>query len=95
MNSGDFIGIQQDTEAWKVYTKLAFGIAMTFSIVGLWFLPLGWWLKGYIFIAYFFTLGSGITMIKTMRDEHESKKLVKRLNELRAEKIIKDYELAS
>jgi len=94
MNNNDFIGIQQDTEAWKNFTKLAFGVAMTFSIVGLWFLPLDWWLKGYVFITYFFTLGTVITMTKTMRDEHETKKLVKRLNELRAEKMIKDYELA-
>jgi hypothetical protein len=95
MSNNDFIGIQQDTEAWKAYTKLAVGIALTFSIVGLWFLPLGWWLKGYILMSYFFSLGSVITMTKTMRDEHESKKVVKRLNELRAEKIIKDYELAA
>lgn len=93
MNSNDFIGIQQDTEAWKIYTKLAFGIAMTFSIVGLWFIPLNLWLKGYVFMAYFFTLGTVITMTKTMRDEHESKKLLKRLNELRAERMIKESEL--
>lgn len=95
MNNGDFIGIQQDTEAWKAFTKLAFGVAMTFSLLGLWYLPLTIWLKGYIFMAYFFSLGSVITMIKTMRDEHESKKVVKRLNELRAEKMIKESEMAS
>jgi hypothetical protein len=32
MNSTDFIGIQQDTKVWKAFTKLAFGVAMTFSL---------------------------------------------------------------
>ena len=93
MIADEFIGIQQDSTAWKAFVKLAFGVALFFSIVGLWFLPLEIWLKGYMAMAYFFTIGTTITMIKTMRDEHESRKVFKRLNELRAERMIKDHEL--
>lgn len=95
MNSQEFIGLQQDSGAWKFFTQLSFGVALFFSVLGLWFVPLELSLKGYMVIAYFFTIGSTITLVKTMRDDHESRKLVKKLNEVRAEKMIKDYELAA
>ncbi len=93
MYSDEFIGIQQDSSAWKFFTKLAFGVALFFSILGLWFIPINIWVKGYMVMAYFFTIGTTISMIKTMRDDHESRKLIKRLNELRAERMIQDHEL--
>ena len=38
-----------------------------------------------------FTVGASITLSKTMRDEHESQKIINRIKDVKTEKILKEY----
>jgi hypothetical protein len=38
-----------------------------------------------------FTVGSSITLSKTMRDEHEASKIINRIKDVKTEKILKEF----
>ena len=60
-------------------------------VVGIFYLPVDAWIKGYMGMGLFFVVGSSITLSKTMRDQHEAEKLISQINNARTEKIIQEY----
>jgi hypothetical protein len=87
----DDYGIQKDSASWVFFVKISFVIAALSMIAGIWFLPTEPWIKGYMAIGLFFVIGSSITLTKTMRDEHEANKLIKKIDNAKTEKILKEY----
>lgn len=87
--------IHQDSPAWIFFVHAAFAIAVSLMAVGICLLPVTLWIKGYFGMGLFFTVGSTITLTKTLRDYHESRKLINRLKEVKTEKILQDFEMKS
>lgn len=88
----DDVGIQQDSPAWTIYVKLSFGVALAAMTAGIAILPVTLAAKGYLIMGTFFLSGSAISLSKTLRDQHESKRWNNKLVEARAEELIKRYE---
>lgn len=85
--------MHQDTPAWLFFVHVAFVISSGLTGLGIYVLPVSLWIKGYLIMGLFFTVGSTITLCKTLRDHHEGRKLVNRLNEVKTEKILNEYVL--
>ena len=85
--------IRQDSPAWLFFVHAAFVIAVTLMGIGIYLLPVMMWIKGYFAMGLFFTIGSTITLTKTLRDHHENSKLVNRLKDVKTEKLLSEYEL--
>ena len=85
--------LQQDSAAWRFFVQASFAISLILMSVGIWELPVNIWMRGFLGMGLFFTVSSTITMAKTMRDDHESHKLIKRLTNAKTEKILHEYEL--
>ena len=60
--------------------------------IGIFYLPAEIWVKGYLAMGVLFTVGSTFTLAKTLRDEHEAKKLINKISEVKTERMLKDYE---
>ena len=86
-------GIHQDSPAWLFFVHTAFAISVGLMGLGIWMLPVDLWIKGYFVMGLFFTIGSTITLSKTLRDAHENSKLVNRLKEVKTEKLLNEYAL--
>ena len=56
--------------------------------IGMWLLPLDFWIKGYITMGILMLVQSCVTLTKTMRDMHESGKLVNRIEDAKAERLL-------
>ncbi len=84
-------GIQRDSSAWLFYVKAAFLLSVGAMAAGIAMLPTVLWVKGYMGMGLLFCVGSSITLSKTLRDDHEAKKLINQIGEARAKKILKDY----
>lgn len=80
-----------DTSAWRFQIFLAFGIALGLTSIGIFYLPVDMWTKGYLTMGVYFTVSSAFGLAKTMRDAHESDKFATRLSEAKAEKMIREY----
>ena len=85
--------LQQDSPAWVLFVCASFGTALTLMVVGICALPVDLWIKGYLGMGLFFLTGSTVMLSKTMRDQHESRRTVRRLEEAKTEKILNEYNL--
>lgn len=84
--------IQNDTTAWQFLVRVSFYISLTLTILGILFLPGVIWAKGYVLMGLCWCIFSAFSYAKTVRDAHEAKKLLNRLNEAQAEKILQEFE---
>ena len=85
--------LQQDSPAWRFFVQISFVISLVLMSVGIWELPDTIWIRGFLGMGLFFTVSSTIVLTKTMRDDHEAQKLIKRLTNAKTEKLLQDYEI--
>ena len=79
---------QNHSASWVTFTYVSFGAALLMVAIGIFFLPLDVWIKGYLAMGVVLLIQSCITLTKTMRDVHEGEKLVNRLDDARAERLL-------
>jgi hypothetical protein len=63
-----------DTEAWYAYTWISFSLSLLTTLLGIYYMPIDFWIKGFMMMGLFFTVGSTFTLAKTIRDRHESRR---------------------
>ncbi len=85
------IPVQPDSEGWRFYAKASFFLAVVANSIGIWHLPTDYWVKGYVSMGLLFAIGAAFTLAKTLRDEHETKKLLNRISEAKTEKLLKEH----
>jgi hypothetical protein len=85
--------VPRDTAAWRFQVWASFGLAFGTTLLGIAYLPIDPWMKGYVAMGVLFTTGSAFTLAKTIRDEHEAQRFVNRISEAKAERILREYEL--
>jgi hypothetical protein len=85
--------VQRDTPAWMFQVWASFAIAVTATSIGIAYLPLDAWLRAFLAMGLVFSVGSAFSLAKTLRDNHEAKRLLNRLSEAKTEKIIREFEI--
>jgi hypothetical protein len=85
--------VQRDTPAWIFQVWASFSIAVGATTIGIAYLPLDAWLRAFLGMGLVFSVGSAFSLAKTLRDNHEAKRLLNRLSEAKTEKIIREYEI--
>ena len=83
---------QTNSAGWVTYTYVSFGLAAGMTALGLWGMPVDIWVKGYLAMAVVFLVGATFTLAKTIRDEHEGKRMANRIEDAKAEKILMGIE---
>ncbi|EAW36053.1 YiaA/YiaB family inner membrane protein [Lyngbya sp. PCC 8106] len=83
----------KDTPAWIFQVWLSFILAVSATTLGIIYLPVDNWVKGFMGMGMTFSIGSSFTLAKTVRDNHEAYKLVSRVDEARVEKLLADHDL--
>ena len=78
--------------AWVAFTYASFIGAVVMVGIGILFMPVEIWIKGYLAMGAALLVQSCITVTKTLRDVHEGGKLVNRLEDARAERLLMDIE---
>jgi hypothetical protein len=80
------------SSAWVVQTWLSFVISISATTIGIIYLPVDAWIKGYMSMGLVFSIGSTISLTKTQRDIHEAKKFTTRIEEARVEKLLSEHD---
>jgi hypothetical protein len=80
-----------NSTGWLLFVKLSFLVSITAMIAAILFMPGDLMLKGYFGLNSLFMVSSTIMISKTMRDEHESSKMMNKISEAKTNKIIKEY----
>lgn len=87
-------GIQQDSASWIFFVKINFFLALLTLGGGIFFMPIDWWIKGYLVMGSLFAIGSTFTLAKTLRDQHEAQKLIHKISNAKTEKMLKEFEMS-
>ena len=83
---------QEHSSAWIAQTWLSFFISVSATSIGIIYLPADLWVKGFMGMGLAFTVGSTVSLTKTQRDIHESKKLTFKIEEARVERILTEHD---
>jgi hypothetical protein len=86
--------VQRDTPAWIFQVWASFALSIGTTAVGIAYVPLDPWIRAFLGMGLLFSVGSALTLAKTLRDNHEAKRLINRLSEAKAEKIIREFEVS-
>lgn len=83
--------LQSNSKGWLLFVKISFIASIVAMVIGIIFMPTDLVIKGYFALNALFIVSSTIMLSKTMRDEHESEKIINRISEAKANKIIQQY----
>jgi hypothetical protein len=78
--------------AWIFFTYASFSASVGMVAIGVLFAPVDVWIKAYLAMGAALLVQSCITLTKTLRDVHEGGKLVNRIEDARAERLLMEIE---
>ena len=87
--------ISQHSGSWIAFTYASFFASVAMVAAGILFAPIDIWIKAYFAMGAALTIQSCITMTKTMRDMHESDRMVNRLEDAKAERLLMEVSRAA
>lgn len=64
----------KNTVAWQFQVWASFVISASVTAIGVAYLPVDPWTKGFLAMGLLFTIGSCFSLAKTIRDEHETRR---------------------
>jgi hypothetical protein len=70
----------------------SFALSVGTTGIGILYLPIDAWLRAFLAMGLLYSVGSAFTLAKTVRDNHEAKRLLNRLSEAKTERIIREFE---
>lgn len=80
--------ITQHSGAWVTFTYAAFLGSAAMVACGILFLPVDIWIKGYLAMGVVMLVQSCITATKTVRDVHEGRRMVNRIEDAKTERLL-------
>ena len=87
--------VQPHSNAWVTFTYVSFSASAFMVAIGVFYMPIDLWMKGYLSMGIVMLVQSCVTLTKTVRDMHESGKLVNRIEDAKAERILMDFNKAA
>jgi hypothetical protein len=78
--------------AWVFQTQAAFAVSLASLGLGIAYLPVGPWERAFLALAALFSVSSAISLSKTLRDQHEARNVVARVDEAKLERILADHD---
>jgi hypothetical protein len=85
---------QQHSPAWVAFTYASFVGSLAMTALGIVFAQLDLAMKAYLAMGAAMLVQSCITMTKTLRDQHESTRLVNRIEDAKTERLLMEIDRA-
>jgi hypothetical protein len=82
----------QHSSSWVTFTYATFIASVVMVVGGIILMPVDIWMKGYFAMGVAMLIQSCVTVTKTIRDVHESSKLVNRIEDAKAERLLMGIE---
>ncbi|MFW0787306.1 YiaA/YiaB family inner membrane protein [Gordonia sp. CPCC 206044] len=80
------------TAAYYLQAAIAFAVSLGTAIIGILYLPIDAWQRGFLGITLLFLTSSTFTLAKVVRDRQEQTSVRARLDEARMDKIMADHD---
>lgn len=81
------------TSAFFFQSIASFAISLAATTFGIFYLPLGGWVRAFFAIAILYTVTSAFTLAKVIRDRQEETAVVSRVDQARLDKLLAEQDL--
>jgi hypothetical protein len=78
--------------AWVTQTYVSFAVSLSAAAIGIAYLPVDPWMRAFLAIALLYLVTSAISLSKAMRDQHESRSVMARVDEARMERLLNEHD---
>jgi len=82
----------QHTSSFVTFSYATFIASVIMVAGGVVLLPVDFWVKGYLAMGMLMVIQTCMTLTKTIRDVHEGSKLVNRIEDAKAERLLMGME---
>ena len=86
------VPITDHSSAWAFQTKVSFVVSLAGLVLGIVYLPVDPWMRAYLAVSGLYVVTSTISLSKTLRDEHESHRLLSRVDEVKLERFLAEHD---
>ncbi|HEX5569209.1 MAG TPA: YiaA/YiaB family inner membrane protein [Streptomyces sp.] len=80
------------TAAFFVQSVLSFGLSLLAVGLGVAYLPMGPWERGFLALGVLFLVSSAFTLAKCVRDRQETQEMTSRVDKARLDKLITEHD---
>jgi hypothetical protein len=77
---------------WVTQTYISFAVSLAALGVGIAYLPGDPWMRAFLAVSALYAVTSSISLAKTVRDQHESSRVVARVDEARFERLLAEHD---
>ncbi|MFP5218113.1 MAG: YiaA/YiaB family inner membrane protein [Actinomycetes bacterium] len=82
----------KNTPAFFAQAAISFGVAVVAVGIGITYLPVDRWIRGFLAIGALFLISSAFTLAKCVRDHQEETSVLSRVDQARLEKLLADHD---
>jgi hypothetical protein len=80
------------TTAFYAQAAASFAISLLSVAVGIFYLPVGGWIRAFLAMGLLYVVTSAFTLAKCVRDAQESQYVVSRLDQARVDRILAEHD---
>ncbi|MBM2615006.1 hypothetical protein JIG36_05465 [Actinoplanes sp. LDG1-06] len=80
------------TAAFYIQAAASFAIATVALAAGIFYLPVGGWIRAFLGVGLAYVITSAFTLAKTIRDAQESGSVVRRVDQARIDKLLNEHD---
>jgi hypothetical protein len=73
---------------WVTQTYISFAVSLGSFALGIAYLPVEPWIRAFLGVSGLYAVTSAISMSKTIRDQHEARQVVARVDEAKLERLL-------
>lgn len=82
----------RSTTAFFAQAAISFGVAALAVGIGITYLPVDRWTRGFLAIGCLFLVSSSFTLAKVVRDQQESSQVLSRVDQARLDRLLADHD---
>ncbi|WP_030435476.1 YiaA/YiaB family inner membrane protein [Actinoplanes subtropicus] len=79
------------TNAFYAQAIASFSISLIAVAIGIYYLPVGGWVRAFLGLGLLYVVTSAFTLAKTVRDAQDSGTVVRRVDQARIDKLITEH----
>jgi hypothetical protein len=79
------------TSAFYAQAVASFAVSLVAVAIGIYYLPVGGWVRAFLGLGLLFVVTSAFTLAKTIRDAQDSGTVVRRVDQARIDKLISEH----
>jgi len=82
----------KQTTAFYAQAAISFAVAVTGMMLGIAYLPADGWMRAFLAMGLLYVVTSTFTLAKCVRDQHETSRVVSRVDEARLERFLAEHD---